>query len=234
MRQTARVLLVVAASAVCASCLGEDHDRCGEGFDYEDNSCMVAESAEEPDGQGNDAGTEIDPEQWIGTNCSCSPLDESPCDVAGIPLIHQGEITGCDSVPAVWTGALPACQRSYTGELNSPTYYANGYCTLVAVDCTGDQIVCTAALIGDYGAMKACPADTVLLEWTTEVDTSGLQGTVFFKACAATCETDEDCRNGEDDPVFNEKTQYQCLDRDGVRFCQDPRNLSSDYTAEAF
>jgi len=39
---------------------------------------------------------------------------------------------------------------------------------------------------------------------------------------------------GEPDPVVDEVTQYACIDKDGVKFCYDPRNLPADYTATAF
>ncbi len=234
MRQTGLLLLASMASALCASCFGADHDRCGEGFTYENNSCMVAKRAEEPDGQQQNPGGEIDPEQWIGTACSCSADGDSVCDLMGVPLVNGGIISGCDSVPAVWTGAERACQRSYPGELSGATYYANGFCTLMAVDCTGNSLVCNPAMFGDYANMQSCPKNTVLLDYSIDVDVMGVQGTLYTKSCAPGCETDEDCRNTEDDPVLGDKTQYQCLDRDGVRFCQDPRNLGGDYTAEAF
>ena len=49
------------------------------------------------------------------------------------------------------------------------------------------------------------------------------------------CDSNDDCRNNETDPeLSNEATQYHCIDKDGVKFCQDPRNLSEDYTALAF
>jgi len=233
MRQTDLLLLVVVASAVFASCLGEEHDRCGEGFTYENNSCIKEKSEETPDEEW-DAGGAIDPEQWIGTACSCSPLDDSPCDISDIPMISQGDITGCDSVPAVWPGAKRACHRSYIGEMIPPGHYANGFCSLVAVGCSGNPMICNLGAIGDYEAMKSCPENTALVEWTLEIDAGGLRGTLSYKNCAPICKTDEDCRNTEDDPVLEEKTQYQCLDKGGVQFCQDPRNLSSDYTAEAF
>ncbi len=234
MREADLLPLALLAGALCASCLGADHDRCGEGFIYENNSCMVEESDQAPDVPQRDAGGEFDPEQWIGTACSCSPTDNSPCDLAGVPLTNGGEIAGCDSVPATWTGTEVACQRSYTGELNSPTYYANGFCTLMAVDCTGNSIVCNPALVGDHATMDSCPENTVLLEYSLEVNTAGLRATLFMKNCAPTCESDEECRNTEDDPVFGDKTGYRCLDSDGIRFCQDPRNLVGDYTVEAF
>jgi hypothetical protein len=95
-------------------------------------------------------------------------------------------------------------------------------------------MICNVGGVGDHGEMQSCPEDTAMVEWEINIDTVGLQGTLSYKACAPICETDEDCRNTEEDPVFDKKTQYQCLDKDGVQFCQDPRNLTSDYTAEAF
>jgi hypothetical protein len=225
------------ASAVFASCLGADHDRCGEGFDYEDLNCVIAKSADEPDGWQPDAGGEIDPDQWIGTACSCISESGSPCDVSGMPMIQGGTISGCDSVPATWSGAERVCQRSYSGELGGASYYANGFCTLMATDCTGDSFLCDIAITGDFEKMQSCPENTVLLNWTVDVDNIDFidaKGTIFSKYCVPSCETDEDCRNAENDPVLGEQTQYQCVENNGIRFCQDPRNLPDGYTAEAF
>ncbi len=234
MRNAAMVPLVLLASTFFASCLASDHDPCGEGFTLADNNCIADESEPGPDQQAPDAGDDIDPEQWLGSSCTCTSTPDSPCVINDIPMPNQGEIAGCDSVPADWPGAVLACRRSYAGGANRPSYFANGFCTLLAVGCTGTPIVCDIATIGDYAAMLSCPEGSALVITKVELDTAGLRSTISYKICAPICESNDDCRSNENDPVFDDKTQYQCLERDGVRFCMDPRNLSSDDTAEAF
>ena len=179
--------------------------------------------------QGADEGGSTD--QDIGSACSC---EGDECQQAGVPKPASGTIVGCDDVPADWTGADRVCLRTYEGPLATNTYFANGYCSLMATRCTGADLICSSAVFGDYDAMTSCPAGTVLLESSQEVDVFGQQATIGSKTCAAGCSGDDDCRGGEPDPVVDEVTQYACIDKDGVKFCYDPRNLPADYTATAF
>jgi len=234
MRQITVVVLFIVSSTIFVSCLSKDHDRCGKGYTYENGDCFVVKSAEKTDNTGQDAGDEIDPAQWIGSACRCNPTPESECDVSTIPMINGGEIMGCDSVPKDWPGAELACHRSYAGDLSVPFYYANGFCSLVAVGCTGDSVICDLGIVGDYEAMVSCPENSALVAWAIEISQLGLAAELSYKNCTPFCETDRDCRNTENDPLRGEKTQYKCLEKNGVRFCQDPRNLSGKYTVEAF
>jgi hypothetical protein len=83
--------------------------------------------------------------------------------------------------------------------------------------------------------MTSCPAGSVMISDTQNVDVFGQQATIQNKTCVRTCAGNADCRTGETDPVLaNEAAQYQCVDKGGVKFCYDPRNLSSSYTATSF
>ena len=79
----------------------------------------------------------------------------------------------------------------------------------------------------------------MLLSSTQEVEVELVPGSVMTatidnKTCVAGCVGEGDCREGEQDPELGAATQYTCNDKDGVKFCYDPRNLVDGYTAEQF
>lgn len=216
------------------SCFPDDYDRCGDGYRFERNECIEIKD-ESNTGSEDDAGlhnANIRPEKWIGSACRC---EGEGCSLAGVPIANAGSFIGCEDLPDDWPGAVPGCMRSYTGELSVPYYYANGFCILMSLYCTGDKIVCDPMTeeTGDFHAMTTCPEDTVLVQKHWAVTASGLNAEFEQKMCAPVCREDSDCRVDEYDEVFDEPGQYQCLDRDGIRFCFDPRNLSEDDTVEA-
>jgi hypothetical protein len=125
--------------------------------------------------------------------------------------------------------------RSYNGGLGPNTYFANGYCSLFGTKCTGEAFLCDSATFGDYAAFTACPAGSVMVKDTQQLDIMGYQATLDNKNCAKGCTADADCRTGETDSVYNgAASQYACLDKGGVKFCFDPRDLTNAYTAEQF
>ncbi|MBN2802601.1 MAG: hypothetical protein JXR91_05880 [Deltaproteobacteria bacterium] len=181
-----------------------------------------------------DTAVNVDPtaDQTIGSACSCAT---SGCEALGIPVPNGGTPVGCDDVPTDVTGAEVVCLRSYSGTSANQTWFANGLCSLQATGCTGAVVICDQATFGDYDNMTACPADHVMISSSTKVAFGTMEADVDSKACAKSCETDSDCRNDETDEVWEgEATQYGCIDKDGVKFCYDPRNLSDNYTVEAF
>ena len=171
----------------------------------------------------------------IGSPCSCS---DAACEMAGVPIPNGGDaIVGCDGVPTDHAGAR-VCLRSYAGQTVTKTYFANGYCALQSIgNCVGADIVCGSATFGDYATMTSCPAGTVMIEMNVETSMAGglLSATMDSRACVKSCTTDAECRVGETDATFGgEASQYGCIDRDGVKFCYDPRNLSETYSATLF
>jgi hypothetical protein len=154
----------------------------------------------------------------------------------GVPLPAGGTITGCENVPTNDPGAALVCLRTYTGTLANKTYFANGYCSLMATSCTGASLICGSAVFGDYATMSTCPAGSVLIEQVQTVTITGLgSATVSSKQCARGCTGAGTCREGELDPAdSNTASQYQCIDKGGVKFCLDPRDLAATYTATAF
>ncbi|MBI5477495.1 MAG: hypothetical protein HY906_01495 [Deltaproteobacteria bacterium] len=177
-----------------------------------------------PDGQGGAPG--------LGEDCTCTG---SGCQQMGVPKPAGGTIVGCEEVPTGVTGGALVCLRSYGGDLATKTYFANGYCALMATTCTGASLICDSAVFGDYATMTACPVGSVMISDSQAVDVLGQQATVQNKVCVRLCAGNADCRTTETDPALGDAaTQYQCIDKGGVKFCYDPRNLSASYTATAF
>ena len=72
--------------------------------------------------------------------------------------------------------------RSQKGSMN-PQFWANGYCTLASVGCSGNAAMCNVIPTGgDYKAHTACPPGTVLLE--EKFFTAGLNFTLYFFSAA--------------------------------------------------
>jgi hypothetical protein len=161
----------------------------------------------------------------IGSACSC---EGEACtitmgdDTRPMPAPDPLEVTFVDCEPDTTTGATTSCFLSYEGNLGTTTYYQDGYCALSSTSCENNPTLCPTAEYGDYEAHVACPAGTVMLRTTTEV-ADPVAMTIHSKICVASCATDADCRTG-----------YDCIDKDGVMFCYDDRNLSGDYEAEQF
>ena len=175
---------------------------------------------------------EVPTEEWIGASCAC---EGNGCVTLGVPVPNGGTIVGCDNVPTDLTGAELVCLRTYVGEGGTKTYFANGYCSLMSVACTGSDVICTPATMGDHTAMTRCPAGSAMVESTIDVNVIIFDATVSNKTCALRCESDADCRLGETDPVLNDApSQYACVDGGTAKFCYDPRNLPAEYTVTPF
>lgn len=190
-------------------------------------------------------------ELGIGSPCTCQGSD---CSVLGSPIPAAGQEIGCEEIPvADFPSAQLACMRSFPGNgvQPKPYYYANGFCTLYASKCvpTWDptNLLCDNSTVPDWNGFNKCPKGSALvssvlrLKGTLPLIDAIVEGDIYFKYCAPLCQTDGDCRNTETDPVFdNAPANYQCIDKDGVKFCLDPRALDNpphdpdSYTATAF
>jgi len=216
-----------------SGCAINDKDRCLDGFYFEDNNCYEENDTETgTGGPGMDGGADGGTGEWgLGKPCTCQGKS---CEIMGVPLPAGGTIIGCENVP-VWPGAELVCLRSYTGSMSEDNFFANGYCSLMASSCTGDDMICNSGTIGEYAKMVSCPPGSVMLSAIAEMEMSSLKATLSTKYCAPACTRDDECRNDEFDPVFDgAPTQYQCVELDGINFCCDPRNLKEGTTAEAF
>lgn len=227
MRLSLLAVLVAALTLGSGAC-GDDDGGNNQNQNQHQDAALWPDSEVELDGGSSG-------DQGFGSACQCT---DTECDQLGVPLPNggTGTITGCDEVPTDWTGAERVCLRSYGGTLATHTYFANGYCGVMSTACEGADMICNSAVFGDYDAMIACPSGTVMLQDSQEVSYGGtMTATVRNKLCAKPCTATGQCRETETDPVWSDEvTEYQCLDKDGVKFCYDPRNLSTGYTATQF
>ena len=164
----------------------------------------------------------------IGSACSCvgeaclKTLPGNEDDQRPMPSPDPAEVTFVDCEPEQVAGAQTSCFLSYEGNLGPTTYYEGGLCAISSASCEGSALLCAqGADYGDYDTHEICPAGRVMLRTTTEMANLGM--TVHSKICVPACEASSDCRTG-----------YDCIDKDGVKFCYDERNISGEYEAELF
>jgi cysteine-rich repeat protein len=156
----------------------------------------------------------------IGAPCRCT----ADCDDIDMTA---GTIEGCENVVAPGDGTAElACGRS----INNTTYgvqvyAAEGSCTLMAMGCTGTELICTLApAVGNVDAFE-CPAPYI--EGTDVREIMG--ATITTKLCGVPCDSQTDCRwnavEAPDSPWAGECGQWQCLYSEdaGVNLCNDPR-----------
>ena len=177
----------------------------------------------------------------LGGPCYCEGLD---CVYSSLgtklEIPFKGDIVGCVELPDNWPGAVKACFRSDNNQPTSPMYFANGYCSLIAVKCIGHSLICSTATSPemDYDTFTSCPAGMVMMSGSSLVDTGilNIKATLHSKSCFKGCDCDADCRGAELDPVFNNaEAGYQCVKKNGIGYCYDPRNLTGvDYTVQQF
>lgn len=203
--------------------------------DVAEGSDNAQVSTDGGEGEGEGEGVE-DAGLGIGSACTC---EGAGCGQLGIPIPNGGDILGCDDVPTGLPGAELVCLRSYEGNMATNTYFAGGYCALMASKCEGDPMVCGKATFGDFDAMTACPEGTVMITSSRDVEVDlgvgKLSAVIDNKICVAPCEAPSECRQGELDDVLGEATQYTCNEESGLGYCYDPRNLAEgEHSVQAF
>lgn len=219
-------LVLVAALAACSP---EDtaDDRCGGDYAFEDGGCVDTEGS-----GGGGGGGDTDAGGWLGAPCTCTG---DGCEQLGMPVPTGGVIEGCDGVPTDWTGGDLACLRTNASGVGPPSWFANGFCALMAVQCEGSAAICDGGDVGDFDALVACPVGAALITGSAEISVMGQSATLTSKLCAPRCEGAGECREEEADPALDgAASQYTCHALQGVQFCYDPRNLGDDATAEGF
>ncbi|MBW2262587.1 MAG: hypothetical protein JRG91_11490 [Deltaproteobacteria bacterium] len=232
-----------AASAVCGDGLLGPGEACDdsntetEACDTRHSGACLADCSLLMEACGNgepDRGEQCDDgdaDSMDGCTTSCTLNDQgigAPCEcTAGCSPVDPtaGTIAGCDGVSSLTDGTREvACLRSanepyYGVEL----YFAEGYCTLLALGCEGDA----CALIADIGDVHAfsCPEGfAIVTREDTQVGTN-----VTTKTCHPVCTSDSECRwNAEEDTdsPWPGCGEYACVPAgDGYEnICFDPRN----------
>ncbi len=171
----------------------------------------------------------------IGAACECTSPDCTKT-LAGqsAPLPSGSTITGCDDVETSTPGAVLGCLRSYRGVLDN-VYFANGYCALISVKCSGSNTLCNGTEFGDYDNHNTCPAGTVMITFESTVSILAQQATMNTSLCVRSCSKDSECRVDElDADLGNQPTQYECYDANGIKFCNDVRNIKGDEEIKQF
>jgi hypothetical protein len=155
----------------------------------------------------------------IGAPCACT---------AGCQALNftAGTIEGCGaaSFHADSTRTL-ACVRSSRDDTHGVEVYgARGFCTLLAVGCTG-TLCFMVPTTGDVDAFD-CPAGNAVL--TEERSLMGM--IITAKSCHPVCDSQDDCRWNATElsgsPFEGRCGQYACLSMGdgGESICVDPRN----------
>lgn len=228
---TVRLFTTAVLPAAFSACTPSDDERCLEGYVFENNSCMEITEPIPIDTDHSDTDTSGG-NRWLGAPCICKGED---CEYMGMPQFTKGQIIGCENVPNDWPGVELACMRSYSGELIPEIHFANGYCALESVRCEGDPSICQMTVVGDYQLMNECPRGAGLLFTHATLESMGMVATVYTKICVRSCTADKQCRSDETDPVFNNQPAgYQCVDKEGIGFCYDPRSLTEGYQVMPF
>lgn len=155
----------------------------------------------------------------IGSPCACT---------AGCSTLDftAGTIVGCDGAAsyADSTRSLACVRSSRDVSHGIDVYAAAGFCTLLAVGCSG-TLCFMVPTTGDVDAF-ACPDGFVVL--TEERVMMGM--TITARSCHPACDTDADCRwNAEEDSSIiwaGACGEYACvpLGEGGASICADPRN----------
>ncbi len=187
--------------------------------------------------------------EWVQTECYDRDLDiGGPCECMSqncdvyIPIVNMRmkyfwdiDIKGCDLMIEKygdWPNTEVACMRSQTGTRN-PQYWANGYCTMVSVGCSGNSMMCNLIPTGgEYKNHTTCPPGTVMLEEVFVTNEFLYNFTLFNKLCLQPCVEDDDCRHTEMDPIHNTQAPlYTCfkedVDGETIGYCWDDQNVTS-------
>ncbi len=91
------------------------------------------------------------------------------------------------------------------------TYYAEGYCTIMAVRCSGGFLCGFVPQPGNYATM-ACPAGFYMYE-----DSRVVMGmTISSRSCLKTCTSDLQCRWNGYDAFWTACGRYDCQNPPGV------------------
>jgi len=160
----------------------------------------------------------------IGAPCRCT----AGCSYGDY---SAGTIVGCENVTVPpGTGGVLACMSSIE-ESMSPlwVYFAEGYCTLMALECSDDGgLIC--GMVPQFGDLStlACPEGAY--EAAIEAPFMG-SATLSARACLKLCTSSADCRWNAIDVDFDGSCgQIDCIPvpwEPEVSVCMDRRNFET-------
>jgi cysteine-rich repeat protein len=190
------------AAASCGNGTLDPGEQCDDGNTSSTDTCTTSCTT-------NDHG--------IGAPCTCT----SGCSDTNFTA---GTIVGCENVVVpTGSGGVRACMRSIREATSgTETYYAEGYCTIMAVTCSG--LLCgMVPQPGNYGTMT-CPAGTYRFE-----DSRSVMGmTIRSRSCLLQCASDLQCRWRAYDAFRSACGRYECSNPPGttaVEVCFDRRQF---------
>ena len=154
----------------------------------------------------------------IGAPCECL----AECSVMDFT---QGTISGCENVviPEGSGGELACLRSTDFGGLGVDFRWAEGYCTLIAVECEGGTICPILPQPGDIDTF-GCPGGAI--EYLDVRIESGSR--IRTKICLKPCSSASQCRWNAADEYWSECGQYDCQPGDAgavAGTCFDARNL---------
>jgi hypothetical protein len=208
-------------------------EACGGGTDCVGDCSMLEETCGNGTHEAGEACDDGDTDSMNACTTSCTANDHgigAPCTCTGGRCsdtdFTAGTINGCSGVTVPpGTGGVLGCLRSiHESTSGTDTYYAEGYCTIMAVTCSGALCVFVPKP-GDFDTI-ACPAGTYLYEDSRTVMGST---TVTSRSCLKTCTSDADCRWNAYDSFRSACGAYMCLPAPAdpsVSVCSDPRMLA--------
>jgi cysteine-rich repeat protein len=160
----------------------------------------------------------------IGAPCECSGTACDDLDPTA------GTITGCSAVaPLADSSRTLACVRSaYDRTYGIEMYFAAGYCTLLAISCSGSILCGLVPTTGDTSTFS-CPTGYAV---TTETRNPLGSMIVTTMSCLVECTSDSDCRWNEEEtsysPWAGDCGEYRCIPQGdaGELVCTDARNYT--------
>jgi cysteine-rich repeat protein len=208
-------------------------ELCGGGADCLSDCSLLEETCGNGSADPGEACDDGDADSMDACTTSCTANNHNigaPCTCTGSGCsdtdFTAGTINGCSGVTIPpGSGGELACLRSiHESTSGYDTYYAEGYCTIMAVTCSGGGLCIFVPQPGDFDTF-ACPAGTY--EYLDERIVMGM--TITSKTCLEICDSDADCRWNAYDTFRSACGQYACLpapDDPTISVCDDARMLA--------
>lgn len=153
----------------------------------------------------------------IGAPCTCSGPQCSNYDYT------VGDIQGCENVQVpTGSGGVLACLRTPSFLPGSMPYYAEGYCSIIALTCEG-SLCGMVPSVGDMTSFE-CPGGSY--EHTGTSDFFGT--TLTYKVCLQACSSPSECRWNAMESADGPCGGMDCIslpEDPSVKVCDDPRNF---------
>jgi cysteine-rich repeat protein len=165
-------------------------------------------------------------DRHIGAPCTCTGY---ACDRL-VPW--EGTVVGCTNVAshADSTRTLACLRSARETTAGVEIYFAEGYCSLVAVGCVS-MISGACDAIPQTGDVSSFTCPTGYEEMTEARSAAGGLITVTTKSCHVICSSDADCRwKAEEEtgsPWYGSCGEYRCVPRGdtGAHICVDEQNF---------